>query len=119
MTDLATLHLTSYDCCNQFVRKQYTFGLFLTEEGEFFFTWVSNVSGSSIYSYHFISYGITETTPPKKDQSARIKARFYRFSSMMKLSSPTIIFLVLGLLFASMTTTSPRETPAEGVGERG
>ncbi|RZS23784.1 hypothetical protein BHM03_00056768 [Ensete ventricosum] len=37
----------------------------------------------------------------------------------MKLSSPTVIFLVLGLLFASMITTSSRETPTEGIGEKG
>ncbi|CAL9160218.1 unnamed protein product [Musa hybrid cultivar] len=37
----------------------------------------------------------------------------------MKLSSPTIIFLVLGLLFASMATTSSRETPTHGVREKG
>ncbi|CAL9083945.1 unnamed protein product [Musa textilis] len=37
----------------------------------------------------------------------------------MKLSSSTIIFLVLGLLFASMTIiTSSRETPAHGVLEK-
>ncbi|THU71655.1 hypothetical protein C4D60_Mb04t03730 [Musa balbisiana] len=37
----------------------------------------------------------------------------------MKLSSSTIIFLVLGLLFASLTVTSSRETPAHGVPEKG
>ncbi|URD98000.1 hypothetical protein MUK42_34983 [Musa troglodytarum] len=37
----------------------------------------------------------------------------------MKLSSPTVIFLVLGLLVASMTATSSRETPTHGVREQG
>lgn len=51
-------------------------------------------------------------------QRAQTKLRFHRFSRM-KLSSSTIIFLVLGLLFASLTVTSSRETPAHGVPEKG